>query len=552
MESSTKSKPSHRSILIIEDEEFIRLTVADHLKDSGHSVDEAPSGAEGLRMLDIDRHDTVLLDLRLGDMDGHSILAGIREKSSEIPVIIVSGAGDMHDVIKALRAGASDFLTKPILDFALLDLALEKAWERLDLLQERREYARELERRVLERTAELAETNRKLRESEALFRQLVENIKEIFWLQQLNPPRMLYVSKACEDILGVPEEVIMHDIRNLADRIHPDDHDRARHFYLLKTLENSADEYFKFIRPDGEIRWLRSKIFPIADTDGVSSRVAGITEDITERIAAAEREKDNQRKLIQADKLISLGTLAAGVAHEINNPNHLLRLNAQALEQIWKLLREQLDESSPEIAAISIGGMSMGQLDTEIPRLLGGMIGASDRIRDIVQYMKDFARTDTQGFDVPVNVGDVLRAAISLLHNQLKNATDRLEVGIEEDLPPVKGRQQQLEQVFINLLMNAAEALPDKNAGIHVRLRRQSPHQLELTVHDEGTGISPQVMGHIFDPFFTTKRDCGGLGLGLAISKTIIDSHGGELCFELVESGGTLARVTLPAMETGA
>ena len=344
----------------------------------------------------------------------------------------------------------------------------------------------------------------------------------------------------------------MHDIRNLADRIHPDDHDRAQDFFRLKTMENSADVHFKFIRPDGEIRWLRSKIFPIADTAGVFTRVAGITEDITERIAAAEREKDNQRKLIQADKLISLGTLAAGVAHEINNPNHLLRLNAQALEQIWKLLREQLDESSPEIAAISIGGMSMGQLDTEIPRLLGGMIGASDRIRDIVQHMKDFARTDTQGIDVPVNVGDVLRAAISLLHNKLKNATDRLELFIEDDLSPVKGRQQQLEQVFINLLMNAAEALPDKNAGIHVRLRRQSPHQLELTVRDEGTGISPQVMEHIFDPFFTTKRDCGGLGLGLAISKTIIDSHGGELCFEPVESGGTLARVTLPALETGA
>jgi len=551
MEHSTKSKPSQRSILIIEDEEFIRLTVADHLKDNGHCVDEAASGAEGLRLLDIDRHETVLLDLRLGDMDGHAILAGIREKSSEIPVIIVSGAGDMHDVIKALRAGASDFLTKPILDFALLDLALDKAWERLDLLQERREYALELEKRVLERTAELAETNRKLRESEALFRQLVENIKEIFWLQQLNPPRMLYVSKACEDILGVSEEVIMHDIRNLADRIHPDDHDRAQDFFRLKTMENSADEHFKFIRPDGEIRWLRSKIFPIADTDGVFTRVAGITEDITERIAAAEREKDNQRKLIQADKLISLGTLAAGVAHEINNPNHLLRLNAQALEQIWKLLREQLDESVPEIASISIGGMSMGQLDTEIPRLLGGMIGASDRIRDIVQHMKDFARTDTQGIDLPVNVGDVLRAAISLLHNRLKNATDRLELFIEDDLSPVKGRQQQLEQVFINLLMNAAEALPDKSAGIHVRLRRQSPHQLELAVRDEGTGISPQVMEHIFDPFFTTKRDCGGLGLGLAISKTIIDSHGGELCFEPVESGGTLARVTLPTMETG-
>jgi signal transduction histidine kinase len=341
----------------------------------------------------------------------------------------------------------------------------------------------------------------------------------------------------------------MEDIRNLADHIHPDDRERAWDFYRLKTLDNSVDEYFKFVRPDGEIRWLRSKIFPIPDTDGKATRVAGITEDITERVAAAERDKDNQRKLIQADKLISLGTLAAGVAHEINNPNHLLRLNAQALEQIWKLLQEHLDESIPETSAISIGSMTMGQLDTEIPRLLSGIVGASDRIRDIVRHMKDFARADTQDADRPVNVGDVLRAAISLLHNKLKNATDRLQVDIEENLPPVKGNPQRLEQVFINLLINAAEALPDKNAGIRICLHSKDSGHVELTVCDQGTGIPAHVMEHIFDPFFTTKRDSGGIGLGLAISKTIIDAHKGELCFSPTEDGGTLAVVTLPAME---
>jgi len=551
MESSSKSKQPHRSILIIEDEEFIRLTVADHLKDNGHSVDEAASGAEGLRLLDVDRHETVLLDLRLGDMDGHSILAGIREKSAEIPVIIVSGAGDMHDVIKALRAGASDFLTKPILDFALLDLALDKAWERLDLLQERREYAHELERRVLERTAELAETNSRLQESDTLFRQLVENIQEIFWLQQFTPPRMLYVSKACEGILGMSAESLMGDISHLAERVHPDDRERAVDFYRLKALDNpiGSDERFRFVRPDGEIRWLRTKIFPIFSSEGTPARIAGITEDITERIAAAEREKDNQRKLIQADKLISLGTLAAGVAHEINNPNHLLRLNAQALEQIWSQLREQLDEVIPESSSISIGGMTMEQLDTEIPRLLGGIVGASDRMRDIVRHMKDFARADTLDADRPVSMKDVLRAAISLLHNKLKNSTDRLHVDIEENLPPVKGNPQRLEQVFINLLINAAEALPDKNAGIGIRLRSKGPRHVELTVRDEGVGIPEHEREHIFDPFFTTKRDCGGIGLGLAISKTIIDAHKGELRFEPAENGGTLALVTLPTME---
>ncbi|MBM9532348.1 PAS domain-containing protein, partial [Desulfoprunum benzoelyticum] len=163
----------------------------------------------------------------------------------------------------------------------------------------------------------------------------------------------------------------------------------------------------RFVRPDGEIRWLRTKIFPIFSSDGTPARIAGITEDITERIAAAEREKDNQRKLIQADKLISLGTLAAGVAHEINNPNHLLRLNAQALEQIWSQLREQLDEVIPESSSISIGGMTMEQLDTEIPRLLGGIVGASDRMRDIVRHMKDFARADTLDADRPVSMKDV-------------------------------------------------------------------------------------------------------------------------------------------------
>ena len=219
------------------------------------------------------------------------------------------------------------------------------------------------------------------------------------------------------------------------------------------------------------------------------------------------------------------------------------------MERIWSQLRDQLDEVAPEISAISIGGMDMARLDAEIPRLLNGIIGASDRIRDIVRHMKDFARADTLDADRPVDVADVLRAAISLLHNKLKNATDRLEVDIEDNLSPVKGNPQRLEQVFINLLINAAEALPDKNAAIRISLRSQGPQHLELAVRDEGTGIPEHVMKHIFDPFFTTKRDCGGIGLGLAISKTIIDAHKGELVFKPAENGGTLALVTLPTME---
>ncbi|NCD26582.1 MAG: response regulator, partial [Deltaproteobacteria bacterium] len=198
--------PSPRRILMIEDEELIRLTVGDHLRDEGHDVQEAAGGVDGLSLFDPDRHDAVLLDLRLGDMDGHAILARIRRQSADVPVIIVSGAGNMQDVIKALRAGASDYLTKPILDFALLDLALAKAWERLDLLRERRRHALELETKVRERTAELSLANAKLRENESLMRQILDNIPEVFWLHQIDPPQVLFVSAASTRIFGLPPQ----------------------------------------------------------------------------------------------------------------------------------------------------------------------------------------------------------------------------------------------------------------------------------------------------------------------------------------------------------
>ena len=535
---------SIRTVLIIEDEEFIRLTVADHLKDAGHLVEEAECGRDGLRFFDPARHDAVILDLRLGDMDGHAILEQIRRKSAEIPVIIASGAGDMQDAIRALRAGASDFLTKPIRDFALLDHSLGLAWERLDLLRERRLHAQELERRVRERTSELAEANSRLQESEHLFRQLVENIPQIFWLHQLAPPRLLFVSDACERILGIPAKSLQADPELFFEHTHAEDRARMKDFLQSPSGIPQSGEAFRFVRPDGDTRWLHLKIFPVSPEGQPISRVAGITEDITERVVAEERDREQQRRLIEADKMISLGIMAAGVAHEINNPNHLLRLNAQALQRIQEMTEGARDSRDADSAADPL----LSAMREEIPGLLRGIIGASDRIRDIVRRMKDFARPEDIDSSQAVDLEAVLRDALELLRNTLKNATDRLDVRIEEGLPRVRGSHQRLEQVLINLVVNAAEALEGKDRAIAISLHRKGRH-LEITVFDEGRGIPEDIRRHVFDPFFTTKRDSGGLGLGLPISRTIVDSHGGTLDFETPPTGGTLARLLLPIME---
>ncbi|NCD26569.1 MAG: PAS domain-containing sensor histidine kinase, partial [Deltaproteobacteria bacterium] len=371
-----------------------------------------------------------------------------------------------------------------------------------------------------------------------------DNIPEVFWLHQIDPPQVLFVSAASTRIFGLPPQAVQSDFKGFMARIHPDDRKRISTSFQRPSASTASEDTFVFFHADGTRRTLHTKIFPIRDDAGQCTLLAGITEDWTKRLEVQKQEHVQQERMIQADKMISLGILAAGVAHEINNPNHLIRLNAQAVRQIWELAHEHRHmhdgpDNDPELARV------LG----EVPGLLQGMLKASDRIRDIVRHMKDFARPDDIATEQAVDMGAVLHDALELTANTLKNTTNRLKVDVDKDLPTVRGNHQRLEQVVINLLMNAAEALPGKDRGIFIRLGRRDAKRVELTVRDEGQGMSPDALHHVFDPFFTTKRDQGGLGLGLAISRTIVAAHGGELGFEAAPHGGTVARVTLPAME---
>jgi polar amino acid transport system substrate-binding protein len=179
--------------------------------------------------------------------------------------------------------------------------------------------------------------------------------------------------------------------------------------------------------------------------------------------------------------------------------------------------------------------------------LLVEMEESAGRIKRIVDDLKDFARLDGADLREPVDLNEAVRASVRLVGNAIKNATDHFTLDLAADLPPFVGSLQRIEQVVVNLIMNACQALPDKSKGITVTTGYDSFHgTCTVQVHDQGRGIPPEILPRIIDPFFTTKRESGGTGLGLSICMRIVKSYGGTLEFHSAPGAGTTVTLSLP------
>lgn len=273
--------------------------------------------------------------------------------------------------------------------------------------------------------------------------------------------------------------------------------------------------------------------------------------DISERKRAEEEVRLRQQQLIQADKMISLGILVSGVAHEINNPNHFIMSNASPLVKAWNSAEPVLDRYYKENGDFAMAGMDYSEARAMIPGMFSSILEGSKRIKSIVDELRAYARERPAELRDYIQLNHVVRSAVTLLSNMLSRSTRRFSLEIQDDLPTVEGNYQRLEQVVINLIQNACQALPDKEKGVMVSTLYDPDQRIVLLeVTDEGMGIPPEDLGHITDPFFTTKRESGGTGLGLSISSSIILEHGGELTFFSSPDEGTRATVKLPVKET--
>jgi len=279
----------------------------------------------------------------------------------------------------------------------------------------------------------------------------------------------------------------------------------------------------------------------------VALRTADLTREIAERRHAEEELRLNQQQLLQADKMAALGVLVSGVAHEINNPTGLILLEVPILKRFHADSSKVLERYYRENGDFSCGGLPYSRMREEVPRSLEKLHDAGKRIKRIVDDLKDFARQGDTACDEIVDLNAVAQAAVRLLEPSIRKATNCFSAEYDQHLPAIRGNAQRIEQVLVNLILNACQALPDPARCIQLATGHDPGSEtITLRLRDEGSGISPEHLARLTDPFFTTKRDMGGTGLGLSVSAGIVKEHGGTLEFDSSPGRGTIVTLTLP------
>ncbi len=252
------------------------------------------------------------------------------------------------------------------------------------------------------------------------------------------------------------------------------------------------------------------------------------------------------KRLVQSEKLASLGELAAGVAHEINNPVGYVSSNLTTLQKYLAVYEKVLDapEADSEEMTTLKKKLNYAFIRDDLQNLVKETQEGVGRVKAIIQDLKDYARTNAAAHYVASDIQVGLKSTLNIARIQLKNRADvRLSLG---NLPLVECAPSQIDQVFLNLIVNAAQAMPEGKMGlIDIRTDCNS-EQVWIEVQDNGSGIPPDVLKKIFDPFFTTKDPGTGTGLGLSVSTNIIQQHGGTLEVDSTVGVGTTFKITLP------
>jgi PAS domain S-box-containing protein len=340
---------------------------------------------------------------------------------------------------------------------------------------------------------------------------------------------------------GSVEEVVACFREDLRPRI------RERFAWMAQRghHQDSADRESILLHPDGTTLIARGASFAERNVAGDVTRIYGVVQDVTEQRQVEQAAQREREALTRADKMISLGVLVSGVAHEINNPNHSIMLNAPLLRDAWKSIVPIVDDHASAHQDLRIGKMPWDEMRTEGTAMIDDIEQAAERIRGIVTELRGFALDHSAEERRAVSINDVVTSSLRLLGNHLRKATSRFSTVLAPDLPPVSGNQRRLEQVLVNLVINACQALENAECAIVIETGR-TPTHVFVRVIDEGQGIAPENLRKVKDPFFTTKRATGGSGLGLAVSDRIAQEHGGELTFESEPGRGTTATLSIP------
>jgi PAS domain S-box-containing protein len=424
----------------------------------------------------------------------------------------------------------------------LLQVAANQAaigLEESRLMTEQRRVAEELDRRVAERTRELTALNQELskenterrraqqalRESEQRWRAVFDNSAAGITLTD-SAGRFLAANSAYQKMVGYSEEELRH--LSFLDITH-DDYRHANSQLTTELLEGKR-EYFKMEKryrcKDGSLIWVRIHVSLVATTQSTPRLLLAIEEDITERKLAEETLRQTQAELAHVNRVTTLGEMTALIAHEINQPLAAITNNASASLR-W-LAANNLEEARKSAELVRTDGHRAGQ---------------------IIQRIRSFAKKAPPQKDW-INTNQTIDDVIALARSEMERNGIALEMQLSDAVQPlVFADRVQLQQVILNLAMNAAEAMSEQGEDprqLVIRTDTDTSGAIVVSLRDSGPGLSPENLDRLFRPFYTTKPQ--GMGMGLAICRSIIEAHGGRLWATPNEERGATFQFTLPAV----
>ena len=287
---------------------------------------------------------------------------------------------------------------------------------------------------------------------------------------------------------------------------------------------------------------------------GVLGQLFCLSLTVSFRLNRMRRHREQQiHKLIEADKLVSVGTMAASLGHEIANPNSAIASNAAFLRKYYEHLVPRLDSTMENDAGERIGDLPYRVVRDRMRRAISGVVHSADRIAGIIAEFRGFYRRTRVEYTEMVDLNAVVDSALVVFGHQIRRYDIPLRTERAPSLPPVVGNSQQLEQLVVNLLSNAVEAIREaRDAGRDGRVEgiiistRAMQDSVELVVADDGVGMEPETVERVGEVFFSTREDRGGTGIGLYVSNHIIKEHSGSLSFSSQRGAGTTATVRLP------
>lgn len=499
-------------VLIVEDDASQRYTLTDIMREEGFDVVGCPTAAEALEQIEICEFAVAIVDQRLPDLSGTGLLEKIRERDNHLRVIIHTGYGSFESAKKAVNLGAFAYVEKLRDPSELISYVHRALRERLT------RYTDDLEAEIAERKRTEGENKRLATALECAGEGVMITDPEGV-IQYVNPAFTKVTAYTAKEVIGETPRI-------LKSGKHP------REFFaqMWRSVRRGEVWTGEIVnrRKDGTLYDAYVTVAPVEDAEGHLEGFVAVQRDLTERKRSEEQARRREEELAHVGRLSVMGEMAAGIAHELNQP-----------------LSAIMNFTSACTRMVESGDSSSADLLRNLERVSSLTTRAGETIRRI----RDFARKRRPNRST-VDINEVIREVIALMvvGGHVGRAELRLELA--DDLPLVYADSVQLQQVLLNLVRNAAEAMEETPAAdnvLTVRSEAADTHWVEVRVRDTGPGLDPKIKDRLFEPYATTKKE--GLGMGLPISRSIIEAHGGRLVVEPGTGSGVTFRFRVPLAE---